>query len=154
MNEKASAVNGTIKFEARKALIINGRKILLMQLDPKAGFMGGEWELPGGRKVIGESDEDTVRREVLEETGLLVSIIKPVDDWELHIKSGSYASVLEGRTFLCRADTTDVKLNDPEEQHIGYRWVTPSQALRMRIPEWLRQGLAKVKGSGDIAKYQ
>ena len=52
------------------ALIFKRRKILLCQ---RAGNpLKGWWSLPGGLVETGESLEDAVRREVLEETGLII----------------------------------------------------------------------------------
>ena len=42
---------------------------------------GGEWEVPSGRLEDGESLEQGLAREVMEETGLEVRIIAPVTTW-------------------------------------------------------------------------
>ena len=48
-------------------------------LSVRADLMG--WELPGGSALEGESGEEAVRREVLEETGLEVAVEGPVGDY-------------------------------------------------------------------------
>ena len=55
------------------ALIFEGDAILLVERagDPLKGY----WSLPGGLVETGESIEDAVRREVREETGLLVELL-------------------------------------------------------------------------------
>ena len=39
----------------------------------------GEWSIPGGALELGESLEDAIRREVLEETGLKVKVLRLVE---------------------------------------------------------------------------
>src|SRR5256886_15514933 len=55
---------------AVSAVIFDRRGRLLLQQRSD----GGQWGLPGGSVEIGESVRDAVRREVQEETGLLVSV--------------------------------------------------------------------------------
>jgi len=58
------------------AVIINGNKVLLIQrgVEPNKGF----WGTPGGYVEWDESLEETVKREVKEETNLEVSDVKLV----------------------------------------------------------------------------
>ncbi|MFE3448623.1 NUDIX hydrolase [Nonomuraea sp. NPDC059194] len=55
------------------AIIVDGSGDLLLI---RRGHPPGEglWSIPGGRVEAGESDADAVRREVLEETGLVVEV--------------------------------------------------------------------------------
>lgn len=54
-----------------QAIVLQEEQVLLVKRDHPA-----LWELPGGGMLPGESPEDTVIREVSEETGLLVDIVE------------------------------------------------------------------------------
>lgn len=64
-------------------------------------FSSGErwWGLPGGRQEPGETDEETVAREIFEETGLKVWVERLILD-EPYEGEGRYNRYL---TYLCRA---------------------------------------------------
>jgi 8-oxo-dGTP diphosphatase len=65
------------------ALDDRGRVLLVRQ---RGGFFAGEWLLPGGGIEPGETAEEAMRREVLEETGLAVSDAAEVARYE--VRSG------------------------------------------------------------------
>ncbi len=54
------------------AVVLDGDRVVLV----KRGHapLKGEWSLPGGAVELGETLEDAIRREVLEETGLDVAV--------------------------------------------------------------------------------
>lgn len=56
------------------AVILNERRELLLQRRSD----NGEWGLPGGSVEIGESVTEAILREVQEETGLLVDVVRLV----------------------------------------------------------------------------
>lgn len=58
-------------------IIIDDKKRILLQKRKSTSY--GMWGLPGGLMELGESTEDTARREVLEETGLKIGKLNLID---------------------------------------------------------------------------
>lgn len=59
---------------AARALLRRGDEILLARIAGTGYGTAGSWTLPGGGVDHGEHPEDSLRREVLEETGLDVEL--------------------------------------------------------------------------------
>lgn len=59
------------------AVVIEGNQALLVQRGHEP--LKGQWSLPGGALELGESLQQGVVREVLEETGLLVEVVSMVE---------------------------------------------------------------------------
>ncbi len=126
-----------------KALIRNQQgKVLLMQVNPAKlhGERREYWDLPGGRIQKGDSVEDTLRREVVEETGLAeIANIQPVSMVlsNIRIPMGNNESVgLILSVYACTIpDDATITLSD---EHIAYDWFTPDKAaelLRVKYPD-------------------
>ena len=62
------------------AIILNRERILLVERGKQP--LKGYWSLPGGVLEIGETLEEGIRREVLEETGLMVEPLGVVEIFE------------------------------------------------------------------------
>jgi 8-oxo-dGTP diphosphatase len=97
-------------------IILNGKIVLIKR---KNEPYRGSFALPGGFVEIGETTEEAVKREVMEETGLLIKILKLVGvysdlsrDPRGHTVSVAYLAVGKGKP---RADTdaADVGCFDP-----------------------------------------
>ena len=57
-------------------VIVGDRIVLVRRAQPP---LEGRWSLPGGRLELGETLEEGVRREVLEETGLAIAVGPVID---------------------------------------------------------------------------
>lgn len=130
-------------YEARKALVIDGNKILLLKLNISKLQLGydpslGAWEIPGGRIKGGESDEKTIKREVMEETGIDVNVERELNTFEF---SPRQDVTIHCKSFLCRPLSKEVILNDPEQQHESFAWVPLKEALNYDIPKWLKDDI-------------
>jgi len=60
----------TPKLIGRAAVIDQGKILMVRET------MDGKWSLPGGWVDVGDSPAESIRREVLEETGLTVEVVK------------------------------------------------------------------------------
>ncbi len=90
----------------------------------------GLWSIPGGRIEAGESAEDAVVREVLEETGVAVTVLREVGTVHRDLPGGDRYVI---RDFLARPDdltglragddAADVALVPPSE--LGERALSP-----------------------------
>lgn len=130
-----------------KGLIRNQKnEILLLQVNP-ANLHGGHkdyWDLPGGRIQKGDSPEDTLKREVFEETSVTaITDIRPVTMLLSNIRipttnNDSVGLILSVYNCTIPDDVT-ILLSD---EHIAYEWFTPSEA----------SGLLQVKYPMDFCK--
>lgn len=116
----------------RVVLIDPDDRILLFHtVDPYMPELGEWWELPGGGMDPGETYEQTAIREVLEETGIHLSIDQVADPtWfrdstyvRRHIRTWQHevvvhAHIAEAAPLVVRAGQTEQEL----EEYIGFRW--------------------------------
>lgn len=66
------------------AIILRDDQILLIKRGAEPGY--GKWSVPGGSVEIGETLEEAVKREVLEETGLRIRVGKLAGLTDLIVK--------------------------------------------------------------------
>lgn len=112
-------------FVATKAFIKNkDGKILIVRESSKYqdGSNVGKFDIVGGRLKPGERFDDSLLREIKEETGLNVKIGKPffVNEWRPVVKGEQWQIV--ATFFECRADSEKVILGD---DHDHFEWVDP-----------------------------
>ncbi len=91
------------------------------------------WELPGGTPQPGESDAQALLREVREETGLEVEILRHSGDYE---RSGFRPHV--ARVFVCRVRSGAER---PSEETPRLRWFAAAEPPATLFP-WYRAPLA------------
>jgi 8-oxo-dGTP diphosphatase len=99
------------------AVIVKNKKIVLIKR--KREPYRGQYALPGGFVEYGETVEAALRREVLEETGLVVKIkllvgiySDPDRDPRGHVVSVAFASDIVGGTLTAGSDASDAMLWD------------------------------------------
>jgi 8-oxo-dGTP diphosphatase len=122
-------------------------RILLVQNRRRGGT---HWSLPKGGCEEGEALTETLRREVLEETGLTVDPVEMafVTEWQVQGRDEWYlqiyfwAQVIAGKAAVQPGDddVIDVRWVHPSEleKYMGYRpWLQPLQQwLRERRPRY------------------
>jgi 8-oxo-dGTP pyrophosphatase MutT (NUDIX family) len=109
---------------AVKALIFNGNKFLAMH---KRYIKSDKFELPGGRMNFGETAEETVIREVFEETNLHITPISLVDTWNYVTD----AIQVTGIIYLCAAQNFEKIILS--EEHDNFEWFATNKESLERM---------------------
>lgn len=90
-------------------LLDHGRVVLLRN-------ERAEWELPGGRMEAGETPQECVAREVLEELNLKVGVGPLLDAWVFEVLPGSRVLVL---AYGCFAEDFTGMAHSVEHSDVG-----------------------------------
>ena len=94
------------------------------------------WCFPGGRPEYNEELETTVKREIKEETGLDVEIVKFLDKFIYLADGGTRKSICYN--FLCKMKDPNQKIKLSNE-HDSYRWITQMGEIDLMVaPEQRR----------------
>jgi ADP-ribose pyrophosphatase YjhB (NUDIX family) len=108
---------------AMKAVIANDKgQVLMVRVadTPKAGPNAGKYGIPGGKLKAGEQWEEGLIREVFEETGLKVKVIKPLEVGEWRPMVQGMQLQIVAVFFACSAEKYEVTLSAEND---AYEWV-------------------------------
>jgi 8-oxo-dGTP diphosphatase len=100
------------------AIIRDGDAVLITRRPPESRH-GGMWEFPGGKLDAGESPQECLSREILEELGLEVAV-ESIFEIAYHRYEWGPVLIL---AFECRVLNGEIR-------HIGisdHRWVSPEE---------------------------
>ena len=100
------------------AVIVDGDRVLLIKRGQAP--LKGEWSLPGGAVEVGETLEEGIRREVREETGLIVEPVSIVEVFDrisrdpegrvqYHYVLVDYLCRVAGGELACASDAADAR---------------------------------------------
>ena len=125
-------------FVATKAFIVYNNKILILKESSqyKEGSNSGKYDVVGGRIKPGQRFDESLLREIKEETGLSVKIGKPffVGEWRPVVNGEQWQVV--GIFFECFADSDSVILS---EDHEEFKWVEPEEYKKLDLIDNLFQ---------------
>lgn len=119
-------------FLALKAFVRHNGKILILRESSKYsdGTNASHYEVPGGRMEPGELWSDVLPREVMEETGLTVTIGQPfmMDEWRPVVREEQWQVVAV--YFVVDANTDQVELS---QDHDDYQWIDPVEYTKYPV---------------------
>ena len=124
-------------FVATKAFIVHDGKVLILRESGSYidGSNSGKFDVVGGRVNPGERFDESLKREVREETGLEISIEGPVHvgEWRPVVREEQWQIV--GIFFVCRTTSSKVTLS---EDHAEYQWINPKEYMNYPLIDNLK----------------
>jgi ADP-ribose pyrophosphatase YjhB (NUDIX family) len=99
-------------FTVTTYIVENGKVVLL----PHTKF--GKWLPPGGHLELNETPVECAKREVLEETGLLIELIRQENVWFDFWNASSFE-----RPYLCLLENISPHGEKPAHQHIDLIYI-------------------------------
>jgi 8-oxo-dGTP diphosphatase len=120
-----------IPTQAVKAVIESEGKILLLQRSKK---LRGEdnWDLPGGLIENNQTQEETLKREIAEELGLNIDIIRPFGTW--NFRRALDGKIVSVQNYLCKIPDNNFEIKLSEE-HSVYKWISPKDISNFRLKD-------------------
>lgn len=106
--------------EVVAAIIFNEDKILCTQRNAsKYNYISHKYEFPGGKIDIGETKEQALYREILEELDLNISI----DNEFITIEHEYPDFRIIMHSFICKSATNELNL----KEHIDHKWLSKNE---------------------------
>ena len=126
---------GAIIFRKTK----KGIRILLLHRFKSGKWPYDSWHLPKGTKQSGEKNQETVKRECLEETGWQVKVLKKIGSLKSTYKIDPQITAQKITHYhSCRPIK---KLNQQTGEHDEQKWVTLPKAIKLvsRFKIWEKE---------------
>jgi len=104
-------------------------EILLLHRFKSDLWQYDSWHLPKGTKIVGETDEQTVERECLEETGYQVKVIRKIGSLKSTYKLDENSDAKKITHYYLCQPVTQISKNVKEYDEI--KWVEINQASKL-----------------------
>jgi 8-oxo-dGTP diphosphatase len=116
--------------KVQKAVVKKEEKYLILRRSRKAKHFPEHWDFPGGKVKKGEAPEKGIAREIFEETGLKVEIIKKIAEYNVDVGEKERIFVLYKTRFVAG----DVKLS---KEHTEFKWATKAEILKLLVEPYI-----------------
>jgi len=128
-----------------KGIVVRNGKVLLMKRSDEDQVAAGEWETPGGKLDFGEQLEPALIREIQEEAGIEVSVVKLMYATTFHTAPDRQIILL---SYHCSTEQDTIVLS---EEHSAYIWADEIQLADL-LPEAIHDdfrlnGVLKILGN-------
>jgi len=134
INKYSYMFTDDIKF-LQKAVIFHPDQdeiFLILKRSSTAFSRPNDWDLAGGNVLFGELHEDSLRKEIREETSLEVGDFTPVQILTSYDEEKAIYYIFNG--FFCQTKSGDVNLSD---EHSEYRWVSKNEFIELKPAQFL-----------------
>ena len=112
--------------------------LLILKRSRENDYRSGYWDFPGGTVEPGETVEEAVIREVWEETGLQVEVVRPVFVYSNKLELPARQTIQI--VFECRLiNLSRVRLNSDE--HSEAQWVSEDELHNFKLIEFVKEML-------------
>jgi len=115
-----------------KGVVLREQAVLLLKNDRN------EWELPGGKLELNETPEECLRREIREETGLVVEVGPLVDVWVYAIAPDVHVVIVAYGCLPIAPDAT-VRISGEHREHV---WAGVDDLSKVSIPAGYLRGVS------------
>jgi 8-oxo-dGTP diphosphatase len=106
--------------EVVAAVIQHQNKILAVQRGPaKYAYISEKWEFPGGKMEAGETEQQTIIREIREELDMQIAVKAKL----LTVEHTYPDFHLTMHTYLCETEQSEPILTE----HLAFRWLSIDQ---------------------------
>ena len=108
------------------AIITYKQKILCVQRGfNKYDYISEKYEFPGGKLEKGESEEEAIKREILEELKMRIK----VEEYFMTVEHQYPDFYLTMKVYKCSSENEHLILSE----HIDFRWLTENQ---IKVLDW------------------
>lgn len=109
-------------------------KILMLKRSVRSRSNPGRWELPGGKVEPGEDFDQALIREIKEETGLSITLKKPLGvAQQEHGHRHSLHLIM-----LVELDSGKLSISDEHEE---YQWIKINKIPTLKLANWMENFL-------------
>jgi len=110
-----------------RAVIFRADRVLLLRRASDQRIAPDAWQCPAGKQEPGEPIEETLVREVREETGLVVRASVPLGTTSTAVETDGVPTTWTQFDFLAETSGAEVVLSD---EHRDFRWVALTELER------------------------
>jgi len=126
------------------AIIIQKDKFLVTQRDGNSDHPF-QWEFPGGKIKDQESPEDCIKREIMEELSIEVTILRKM----FSVTHDYGFKKIKLIPFLCSLNTGEIRLND----HHDFQWISMDEIGNIELCEADRLLINLEKNRNILKEY-
>ena len=114
-------------------LVVSDGKILILQRNSNEDVYPNMWELPSGKREPLESSNDSLTREIKEETGIDVEVIMPVSTFDYQVdKPEEIRDSTQINFIVTPKSGSEIKLS---KEHQNSAWITEDEADNYELSE-------------------